>query len=148
MIDDKTRIENILAELFAKATKAPPSKDKKPYRIDENAKNLLMEYVDEMACALIEESCLLAKHRTSNVVEVSDIQLLLLKKFGIEVPGISRSQNLHSSTVGSSSVDISSAQRLLNPVDEGLISYSSSETEKPKKYKKKRKHSIEETGDV
>jgi transcription initiation factor TFIID subunit TAF12 len=127
-IDDKTRIDNIIQDIF--------SNNKKMYSLDEKSKDILIEYVEEVVHSVLEDSCLLARHRASKVVEVSDVQLILLKKFGIEVPGFGRLPSLHSSTISSSKPENSTIS-YNESTDMSIIERY--DGDKPKKSRKKRK---------
>ena len=47
--------------------------------LDEACQKVLLEYLDEVTLAVVEQSALLANHRGSNIVEAEDIQLILGK---------------------------------------------------------------------
>lgn len=54
-----------------------------------------MEYVNEITCAILEEAACVASHRNSMEIEASDVNLVLAKKFAIEIPGAPRIKTLH-----------------------------------------------------
>ncbi len=62
--------------------------------IEDAARHVLVDYANEMACSVLEEACLLAKHRGSKKLETTDVSLVLAKKFGIEVPKYERVKKL------------------------------------------------------
>ena len=62
--------------------------------IEDAARQVLVDYANEMACSVLEEACLLAKHRGSKKLETEDVSLVLAKKFGIEVPKYERVKKL------------------------------------------------------
>ena len=94
-LSERERIKRILDEVTPK-TKGKPTKG---YDIDDSASDLLMYYVEEAVAAILQESSLLARHRKSNIVEVEDLQLILLKKYGIDVPGAPKRTLLHKQSV-------------------------------------------------
>jgi len=56
--------------------------------LETKSKGLLLEYASEMTAAILEEAYQLSKHRKADKIEVADVSLVLGKKFGIVVPGI------------------------------------------------------------
>ena len=85
---DRERLQSILNVIQVKTQK--DGTRTKPYQIDDHASALLMHYVEEAVSTILQEGSLLAKHRDSNVVEIEDLQLILAKKYGIDVPGYPR----------------------------------------------------------
>ena len=49
--------------------------------LETGAEGLLLKYIDELIFASLEQSCSLAKHRKSEVVESSDINMVLSEFF-------------------------------------------------------------------
>ena len=47
------------------------------YEIEPPAKNLMMNYADEIVSCILEQAAMIAKHRKSDVIEQSDIHLIL-----------------------------------------------------------------------
>ena len=82
---DRERLQSILNGIQIKVNR--DGSKSKPYQIDDHASSLLMHYVEEAVSTILQEGTLLAKHRDSNVVEIEDLQLILAKKYGIDVPG-------------------------------------------------------------
>ena len=82
---DRERLQSILNGIQVKIQR--DGMKSKPYQIDDNASALLMHYIEEAVSTILQEGSLLAKHRDSNVVEIEDLQLILAKKYGIDVPG-------------------------------------------------------------
>jgi hypothetical protein len=103
-LDDATRIQKLLDELKhskteagggsngAKASGQPPSK---ALEMEPAAQMLLMEYVNEITCAILEEAACVASHRNSTEIDAADVNLVLAKKFAIEIPGAPRIKSLH-----------------------------------------------------
>ena len=48
-----------------------------PYVIEDNAKDLLLDHVSEVVSAVIEGAKTLSAHKGSDVISVSDVQLIL-----------------------------------------------------------------------
>ena len=105
---DRQRIQVILDEIGSKTR----SRRTEPFRIDDSASKLLMNYMEETVASILKESSNLAKHRKSNIVEIEDLQLILTKKYGIEVPGFTRSTLLHKQSIASN-LNASSSRSIL-----------------------------------
>ncbi|KFM83097.1 Transcription initiation factor TFIID subunit 12, partial [Stegodyphus mimosarum] len=54
---------------------------------DEDVEDLLLQLAEEFIDDVVVTSCLLAKHRKSNILEVKDVQLSLEKNWNMCVPG-------------------------------------------------------------
>ena len=85
---DRERLQSVLDSMID--VKKDGSKSK-PYQIDDNASALLMNYIEEAVLTILREGSQLSKHRDSNVVEIEDLQLILTKKYGLDVPGYAKS---------------------------------------------------------
>ena len=81
---DVLRVQKVLEELSARS--APPehvhAARYKKQKIANDARMLLLEYARELSSAILEESCLLAKHRKSKELLIPDLKLI----FGTCVP--------------------------------------------------------------
>lgn len=81
---DVLRVQKVLEELSARS--APPehvhAARYKKQKIANDARMLLLEYARELSSAILEESCLLAKHRKSKELLIPDLKLI----FGTYVP--------------------------------------------------------------
>jgi histone H3/H4 len=63
--------------LFEEITNQNKAKSNPPPVFQENAKQLLMEYTEELTQSILDSAMLLAENRGSKVIEESDIALLL-----------------------------------------------------------------------
>ena len=126
-LSDKQRIDTVLDEISAKSgIKANETK----LGIESAACELLMRYVDETVSAILKESSLLASHRQSNILEVDDLQLILLKKFGIEVPGSLRGKLLHKQ-VCDSNLNAATSRSILTKTNTAVVSEADLTAMKP-----------------
>ena len=66
-VSDTDRIQNLLSNIIY---------DNKPCTLQADAKKLLLDYTDEITCAIIEEAALLSLHRKSKVIDELDINLI------------------------------------------------------------------------
>jgi transcription initiation factor TFIID subunit 12 len=55
--------------------------------LDEDVEDILLQIADEFVESVINGSCLLAKHRRNNKVEVKDVQLHLERNWNMWIPG-------------------------------------------------------------
>lgn len=105
-LDDSTRIQKLLDEIkSSKADSGGSSSSGKPggpaapptraLEMEPAARTLLMEYVNEITCAILEEAACVASHKGSIEIEAADVCLVLAKKFAIEVPGAQKIKSLH-----------------------------------------------------
>ena len=121
---DRERVQTILDEIGRAGNRAKQEKRRvDTFRINDPASKLLINYVEEAVTAILQESSQLAKHRNSSVVEVEDLQLILIKKYGIEVPGFVRSQLLHKQSI-TSNIHASSSKSILIKDSDGSSSSS------------------------
>lgn len=74
-IDDNTRVNKVLIELSNSITQSSSSEP--VYQIENQARDLLLEYANELTSAVLEEACLLAKHRKSKEISANDVNLIL-----------------------------------------------------------------------
>jgi len=107
-LDDQTRVNKLLKVFYSernyliiyslshslKEVTMRTGQNDLELTIEDAARQVLMEYANEMACTVLEEACLLAKHRGSKKLETTDVSLVLAKKFGIEVPKYERVKKL------------------------------------------------------
>ncbi len=75
---------------------------KRRYQVDGGAVALLMQYLDEVGYAVLEQAALLCEHRDAKVVSMADVQLVLAKKYGIRIPGAPPLKTLHRETIRNS----------------------------------------------
>lgn len=87
-IDEKQRIALLLKSL------SPPE-----YSIEDGAQRLLVQFAEEMACAVLEQAGAVAVHRGEKIIHLEDMTLVLRKKFGIALPDFPLKQPLHRDTV-------------------------------------------------
>jgi histone H3/H4 len=114
-LSDEERIGSVLEEISLKNTK--PGAQKKRLQIDEDACDLLIHYVEDTVSSILREASLLASHRKSNVLEPEDLHLILLKKYGIEVPGTVQKKLLHKQTLDSN-LNIATSRTILTAKSE------------------------------
>ena len=50
------------------------------FTMDNDAGSVLVEYINELTCSVIEEAALLARHRKSKEIDASDVNFILGKK--------------------------------------------------------------------
>ncbi len=77
-IIDTFRIQKILEDLSAKTAmtyKVPNGKHKRQ-KICPDAGVLLLQYAQEISSAILEESCVLAKHRNAKELSISDVKMI------------------------------------------------------------------------
>lgn len=102
--DDNQRVDRLLRDVSR-------SKGGVEYTMDTSARKLIVAYAAEMACTILEEMCVVAKHRNSKKAEAADVNLVLAKKFGIELPGYPRIKKLHKQNYKMNGVALSKAER-------------------------------------
>ncbi|KAI0209786.1 Transcription initiation factor TFIID subunit 12 [Lamellibrachia satsuma] len=56
-------------------------------QLDEDVEEMLMQIADDFIDNVVTASCLVAKHRKSNTVEVKDVQLHLERSWNMWIPG-------------------------------------------------------------
>jgi histone H3/H4 len=56
------------------------------YIMDDAACKLLFQYAEELAGSMLEQAALLATHRGESVITLTDLNLILRKKYGISNP--------------------------------------------------------------
>lgn len=56
-------------------------------QLDEDVEEMLMQIADDFIDNVVTASCLIAKHRKSNTVEVKDVQLHLERSWNMWIPG-------------------------------------------------------------
>lgn len=80
-ISDTIRVQKVLDELSAKS--ALPDKlitgRYKRQKINNDARVLLLQYAHDVTSAILEESCLLTKHRNSKELNIADVKLIFGK---------------------------------------------------------------------
>lgn len=88
MVDDNERVQKLVDML-----------GRRKYQVDGNASQLLLHYMQEIGQAIVEQSMAVAIHRTGSktqyTVTVEDVQIVLLKKYGVRIPGASPALMLH-----------------------------------------------------
>jgi histone H3/H4 len=75
---DIVRVQKVLEELSAKHSGPDQGSGAryKRQKISNDARSLILEYAKELSSAILEESCLLAKHRNSKELMSADIKLI------------------------------------------------------------------------
>ena len=145
-LEDNVRIQKVLDEIGAATNNksAAQGKSGNSFEIDEAGEDLLMEYMDEMVCAVLEESSLLARHRKSDILEIQDIQLILLKKFGIEVPGAPKPASLHKQSISSRGTSRSKLLTGTSKISEKSDHGNAQDQDQIKATKKRRRPNVNE----
>jgi histone H3/H4 len=71
-------VQKVLEELSAKHSGPDQASGAryKRQKISNDARSLILEYAKELSSAILEESCLLAKHRNSKELITADIKLI------------------------------------------------------------------------
>ena len=90
-LSDHERIKSILIDVKSKHVK----NQKAPFDIESSASELLSNFFEETVHSILSESSCLAKHRKSDIIEPEDVQLILLKKYGLDIPGTLKKNILH-----------------------------------------------------
>lgn len=77
-VSDIVRVQKVLEELSAKHSGPDQGSGArhKRQKISNDARSLILEYAKELSSAILEESCLLAKHRNSKELITADIKLI------------------------------------------------------------------------
>ena len=75
-VSDVNRVQKVLEELSTKFLAPDQPLRCKRQRMGSDARALLLEYAKEMSAAVLEESCLLARHRKSKEINVADVKLI------------------------------------------------------------------------
>ena len=77
-VAEAARVHKVLEELSAKSATAEhvAAMRYKRQRISNDARVLLVEYARELSSAILEESCLLARHRSSKELIIADLKLI------------------------------------------------------------------------
>ena len=75
---ETARVQKVLEELSAKSATAEhvAAMRYKRQKMSNDARVLLIEYARELSSAILEESCLLAKHRSSKELIIADLKLI------------------------------------------------------------------------
>jgi histone H3/H4 len=113
-------------------------------KVDQGCSDLLVEYAEGLAEHVLAEAAKLAKHRGKAVVEPVDLNLVLVKKFGMKVntPDVALPRLiLHHEALGAgygSMLHSQPASMMLN-IDEGMAAFQEKKTASSQK--NKRKHS-------
>lgn len=74
-VEDTRRIQKILDELSAKYSDRKNGMQQ--IVMDEKAKQMFMEYANELTVSILEASSVLAQHRNSKTIDVEDVALIL-----------------------------------------------------------------------
>ena len=90
-LSDHERIKSILIDVKSKHLK----NQKAPFDIESSASELLSNFFEETVHSILSESSCLAKRRKSDIIEPEDVQLILLKKYGLDIPGTLKKNILH-----------------------------------------------------
>ncbi|KAI1287773.1 Transcription initiation factor TFIID subunit 12 [Halotydeus destructor] len=72
---NKQRLQELVAEI-------DPNE-----QLDEEVEDVLLQMTEDFIDKLVASSCLVAKHRQSNQLEVKDVQLVLEKNHNMNIPG-------------------------------------------------------------
>ena len=75
---ETARVQKVLEELSAKSATAEnvAAMRYKRQKMSNDARVLLIDYARELSSAILEESCLLAKHRSSKELIIADLKLI------------------------------------------------------------------------
>lgn len=89
----KEKFDNILRSISAVTTatrasslNATASRAFSSHTTSIGASKLLTSYSQEITCAILEETAILAKHRGVTEIGAEDINFILVKKFGMDIP--------------------------------------------------------------
>lgn len=74
-LEDNKRVQRILDELSAKYSDRKNGTQQ--VVMDEKAKQMFMEYANELTVSILEASSVLAQHRSSKTIDVEDVALIL-----------------------------------------------------------------------
>ena len=79
LITCQDRIQRLLDDVNAKLTLPSQieSENVKRFKMDNYSMKLFVDYASELSSAILEESSLLAKHRNSSEINISDIKLII-----------------------------------------------------------------------
>ncbi len=61
-------------------------------QLDEDVEDLLLQIADDFIENVINTSCILAKHRKSNTLDVKDVKFNLERNFNLYIPGFSEEE--------------------------------------------------------
>jgi transcription initiation factor TFIID subunit TAF12 len=77
-IPDSARLESVIVDLSAKSglSEDPSCRKSKRFVMDTEAASLVMDYAQEMSGAIVEEACLLARHRGDSKLSINDIKMI------------------------------------------------------------------------
>ncbi|KFD63217.1 hypothetical protein M514_24594, partial [Trichuris suis] len=56
--------------------------------LDEEVKQILLNYAEEYAESLLTKACLVSRHRKSKVLETKDLQIVLERCYNVSIPGL------------------------------------------------------------
>mmetsp|Transcript_14951 Transcript_14951/g.16182 ORF Transcript_14951/g.16182 Transcript_14951/m.16182 type:complete len:124 (-) Transcript_14951:61-432(-) len=115
-INDHRRIQLLWDEVNSQSQ----SKSQPPTTMQEGAKELLLEYAEELTLSIIESAGALAQSRGAKQIDDSDIALLLAKKLGVELPGYEVNQPLYHNNLKSSIYSTSSERNDLSEQRKGI----------------------------
>ena len=78
IVSDAIRVQKVLEELSTKSLlpEQVSGGRYKRQRISSDARALFLDYARELSSAILEESCLLAKHRNSKELQIADVKLI------------------------------------------------------------------------
>lgn len=121
-ISDEDRINRLVREVAAKCQIGPISLSN-GFLIDPRARLLLIEYASEMTAVVLEEAAILSMHRSkkSKCVDQCDVNLILLKKFGICVPIIDKKTNNTTATAAATGSPASATATATDKADNTIV---------------------------
>ena len=131
-LSDHERIKSILIDVKSKHVK----NQKAPFDIESSASELLSTFFEETVHSILSESSCLAKHRKSDIIEPEDVQLILLKKYGLDIPGTLKKNILHKQS-SLSNINSSQSKSILTSkaeiINSNIIDLSSNLSDNNKK---------------
>lgn len=74
-MEDSKRIQRVLEELSAKY--ADKKNGQQQIVMEEKAKQMFIEYANELTASVLEAASMLADHRNSKTIDVEDVNLIL-----------------------------------------------------------------------
>jgi histone H3/H4 len=74
-LEDSKRIQLVLDEINAKYTDRKNGNQR--VFMDEKAKQMFLDYANELTISVLEASNLLAQHRNSKTIEIADVNMVL-----------------------------------------------------------------------
>lgn len=95
-VEDGKRVQRILDELNAKHAASGKSG---PVSMDETAKQMFIDYANELTISVLEASSLLAQHRNSKTIDAEDVNAILCKSSDQTCASVFRCVTYHSYSI-------------------------------------------------